>query len=481
MILSRRLIPGVPDLIFAIVLATVVVGGRSKLLNDPGTFWHLRLGRDILKTGAVPRFDTLTYSRANTPWVDQSWAFDVALAAIVNRWGWSGAVAVTALIIASVYAGLGRNLTRDGRSPIVAVLVGILAVGISTTHFHVRPHILTLAFVLWTARACQVQHERGGWAVAWVPLLMVPWANVHGGFLAGPVIVGTALLGEAISGPWDTLRKNNLAKFAVAFVAACLTPLVNPYGFGLYVHVRHLLLSSGVTQLIDEYQPLPFGSGRALVIEWVILGLIALPTFSTRTLSRYQAVHTVVWLHFALGSIRHAPLFALIAAPGLAEVLDGLPLGSRALGRRFAAGSVWSGVAAALLLFAVAFGLRVGWHDPKNWPLGAIVALDRQAPDLRLFHEQDWGGMIESECRPARKTFLDDRFELFGKSAIVEYVDAMHGGPRWEALRDRERFDLVWIRPDRELAQRLAADPAWAEEFRDPVSVLYRRRSAATK
>ncbi len=47
------------------------------LFNDPGTPWHLRLGREILATGAVPHCDTLTYTRAHATWVDQSWAFDV--------------------------------------------------------------------------------------------------------------------------------------------------------------------------------------------------------------------------------------------------------------------------------------------------------------------------------------------------------------------------------------------------------------------
>src|SRR3954452_19083484 len=88
---------GVPDLVFGLVLITALAGGRTGFLNDPGTFWHLRLGREILRSGAVPRCDTLTYSRAQTPWVDQSWAFDVALAFLVDHAGWTAVIAATAL------------------------------------------------------------------------------------------------------------------------------------------------------------------------------------------------------------------------------------------------------------------------------------------------------------------------------------------------------------------------------------------------
>jgi hypothetical protein len=96
-----------------------------------------------------------------------------------------------------------------------------------------------------------------------------------------------------------------------------------------------------------------------------------------------------------------------------------------------------------------------------------------------MFHEQDWGGLIAAECRPIRRTYLDDRFELFGKEAIVEYIDALTGGPAWDTLRDRDRIDLVWLRPDRGLAQRLLKEPGWTVVSRDKVSILFRQDPAS--
>src|SRR3954454_20237419 len=107
-----RVRPGTPDVVFGIVLATSLVTGRTGFLGDPGTFWHLRLGRDILRTGRVPRIDSLTYTRGGRPWVGQSWAFDAGLAWLVDHGGWSAAVAATALILATIYAALARALER---------------------------------------------------------------------------------------------------------------------------------------------------------------------------------------------------------------------------------------------------------------------------------------------------------------------------------------------------------------------------------
>jgi hypothetical protein len=476
-----RLVPGPADVVFAIVLGLVLIGGRHGLFNDPGTPWHLRLGRDILAALAVPTHDTLTFTRLGAPWVDQSWGFDVLLATVVGSWGWPAVVALCALGLAGLYASLASGLIRDGVSPLVAIVVAILAAAVGSIHFLIRPHLFTFVFVYLTLRACQGQHARGGWRVFVVPIYTAILANLHGGFLALPLVVFTAGIGHAISGPCDSQRRRNLLKFAIALSASCLAALANHYGFGLYRHVGNLLVSSGVTSLIVEYQSAPFGKPDAEVLEWVVLAFVALPVVSARKVDRYQLAHVLVWLHLALTCIRNAPLFALAAAPALAALLDGLPLSIRHSWKERGRGSIWPAAATVGLLMVVGFGVRLGGFNPKKWPLEALAVLDAQPAATRLFHEQDWGGLIAAECQPQRRSYVDDRFELFGKDAIVEYVDVLTGGPAWDTIRDRERIELVWLRPDRGLARRLLKEPRWTVLHRDAVSILFAASAAGTE
>ncbi len=318
----NRWLPGPAELVFGAILGMILIGGRHGLLNDPGTPWHLRLGRDILASGSVPRFDTLTFTHANDPWVDQSWAFDVLLATVYHARGWSGAVAFAALGLAALYAAMARGLIRDGISPIVAIVVALLAAAIGGVHFLIRPHLFTFVLVYLTLRACQKQHQNGGWRIAPVPIYTAILANLHGGFVALPLIVATAALGHAISGPWDKARRRDLSRFAVILAACLLAALVNPYGVSLYRHVAKLLFSSGVTSLIIEYQPAPFGKPEAEALEWALLALVALPVVSSRRVERYHLAHVLVWLHLALTSIRNAPFFAMAAAPALAALVE---------------------------------------------------------------------------------------------------------------------------------------------------------------
>ena len=481
--MSRRWMPGVPDLVFGLVLTATLVGGRYRLLNDPGTLWHVRLGRDILQTGTIPRVDTLSFSRAGQPWVDQSWLFDVALAWLVDFGGWSAVCILFALTIAMVYALLARGLLLDGFAPMPVMVVAIFATGIGAIHFLIRPVVLTLLLVYLTFRLCQHQHERGGIRVFLVPLLTILWANVHGGFLAGPVIVLTAGLGHAISGRWDAARRNAVGLFILAGGLCFAAALINPFGLDLYRHVGRLLFSSGVTELIEEYQPIPFGKPDMRVYEWVLIAWLAVPTFVSGKMSRYELVHSLVWLHFSLASVRNAPLFALAVAPGLARLLDALPFGKTEGSKPddLAAWSIWPAVVAAGLGIVTASGATLGGFDPAHWPLAAIPALNRQPPESPLFHEQDWGGMISAESEPTRRVYLDDRFELFGKPFILQYLNALAGGPDWERIRDRNAIALVWVRPDRDLVRRLKDDPEWKIIHEDKISVLFRRDAGSLK
>ncbi len=294
--------------------------------------------------------------------------------------------------------------------------------------------------------------------------------------MALPLIVATAGLGHALSGAWDFARKRNTARFGLAFLACCLVACANPYGIGLYRHVAGLLWSSGVTTLIIEYQPPHFGTPEAQVLEWVLLALIGLPVVSASRLDRYQLCHVLVWLHLALD-----------VDPKCSALCVGGSSGAGDADRRHAAllacGLETSRARPPLLpvlatygvLLLVMGGVTLGGFDLKKWPLGALGALNREPTGSRLFHEQDWGGLIAAECRPERRSYLDDRFELFGKEAILEYIDVLSGGPAWDTVRGRDRIEMVWLRPERGLAKRLLHDPGWNVVYRDKVSVLLKQ------
>ena len=474
--------PGIaPDAVFVVVLGTGLASAAS-WWNDPGTPWHIRLGREILADRAVPRSDTLTWTKAGTPWVDQSWLFDVGLAAVVNLGGMGLAIGLAVLATAWIYRAIARWAEAEGISTISAAGASVLAAGIGAVHFLVRPHLITFALFAWTLHACRSHHLRGGRLIWTVPFAVAVWANCHGGFLAGPIVVATALVGHALSGPMDAARKRRVGEFAAVLVLSGLATLLTPYGPALHVHVARLLFTSGVTTIIDEYQPPRFGTAKARVLELVLLLLVAIPSLTRGKISRYDLAIGLPWLHFTLGAIRQAPLFGLAIVPAVGLLFDsgfgrnGPTTPSEPNPSRR---PPWFPiVVSAIVLGAIGMGWKPARLDPARWPIAGLAALNREPSTAPLFHEQDWGGLIEAETTPRRKAFLDDRFELYGLDSILAYLAALEGGPGWDAFPERAAIGLVWVRPSRPLATRLVADPAWEVVHRDEGSILLRRKPA---
>ena len=78
----------------------------------------------------------------------------------------------------------------------------ILALAASAVHFLARPHVLSwLLTVVWfelldsaASAPASAQKKR----LFWLPVVMLLWVNVHGGFLLGFVLLAVYLAGGAI-------------------------------------------------------------------------------------------------------------------------------------------------------------------------------------------------------------------------------------------------------------------------------------------
>src|SRR5436305_11241604 len=70
----RDLRPGIRFGTMAVGMLFVALALRAAMMpaqND--TFWHLRAGADIWRTGQVPRFDHYSHTFPGAPWPDHEW------------------------------------------------------------------------------------------------------------------------------------------------------------------------------------------------------------------------------------------------------------------------------------------------------------------------------------------------------------------------------------------------------------------------
>lgn len=480
--------------------------GRSELFRDPGTFWHLVAGEQILDTGRVPRADPFSFTFQGQPWESQWWLAEWAMAVLYRAGGWDLLLVAAVTLIAAVYAAVAARLLRTGLRALAALLFLGLVVAAGAPQFHVRPLLVTTA-LLYATTALLVEIESGRAAVGrlwWTVPLCAVWANCHGGALAGPGTIGLAVAGWIAAAwlgresPLDTRAKRLSAAAAVA--AGCGVLLLNPYGLDL-ARGWLRILSLPLEDLIQEHARLSLREP----VGWIVAGLAVAYGATLVGVARRRVRVTwllpLVWLALACQRVRNAQLFALVAAVAWAEMLphsrlrewlasrdllstgaETPPPSAKRPGRLAVLGAV--GAAALIVVLASRpFGPgedRWARFAPSRWPVELLPALARigqaEPPGTPIFNDLAFGGFLIYHA-PRLRVFIDDRCELYGGPFLIEYDNARRNDPaRIGDWRGRYGFRYALVESCTPFDAYLASHPEWSLVGRTQVAALYRVR-----
>ena len=248
------------------VYALVLVGGRA-LLNDSDTYWQIAVGQWILDHHALPRVDIYSFTKAGEPWMSSSWLAQVLYATSYNLAGWTGPVVLAATCIAATFALFTHILSR--RIPAAyAVAVAMVVLVLSMGHFLARPHVLVLPIMLAWANGLMLASERGQAPSPWLLPLIALWANLHGGFVFGLVLVGAFAL-DALWNADRAQRRSVALRWAVFGIGALVACCATPYGWGSILAARKILDLGELLHLIYEWMPADFS--KFSVFELAIL------------------------------------------------------------------------------------------------------------------------------------------------------------------------------------------------------------------
>jgi hypothetical protein len=495
----RRLWSFTTAVFLAIWLGLTLVGSAA-LFRDPGTFWHVRLGAQTLTTGRVHDVDRFSFTQAGTPWVDAQWLPECLMALVYRAAGWDGLLLLTAAGLALVYALATARLTRHGWNPVAAIVLLMLVLVGSSHQFHVRPLVLTIGFLAWTyGLLIDVESgRRSARQLAWLVPLVVVWTNCHGGVLAGIGSLGLVVAGWWLQGFVGRASPANAWKSrlgtALLVVACVAAVLVNPYGIALprtWMHVLGLPLP----EMIQEHAPLDFTRSYAQLLALLaVLYMVALAAVPWRRWSAAWLL-PLVWFALAVLRVRNAPLFAVTAMIGLADIVpqgrwvkwledhDWLrPPATRSAGSWLPPLVAAMLVAAVFLVQAAGVNMPVlgrGWVqlDAGHWPVDLQAELQavEQSDNPRVCNDMLFGGYLILH-NPRIAVFIDDRCELYGRQRLLEYHRSeLHAPELLNQWQQRYGFGHVLAANDSAWDIYLKSDARWSVVRRGQAAVLYRR------
>jgi hypothetical protein len=470
-------IHGLLPLWVGVFIYGMLVLAGNHLLLDPDTMWHVTVGQWMLDHHAVPHTDVYSFTRQGEPWISMYWVSQVLYAEAYRLFGWSGPVVLAAAGTAAAFALLTKFLTRHLSEGTAMVLVAA-ALALTVGHVLARPHVLAWpVMVAWVGGLIAAADRREAPSFWLLPLIAL-WANLHGGFILGIMLVGPIALDAVVCA--DAASRKSVALRWAAFglatlVAACCTP----YGWNSMLASKNILTLGAVLPLIMEWRPADFGSLGTFEI-CLLLG-IGLTLLYGVKLPPTRILLLLGLLHMALYQGRSTENLALLAplvlAVPLARQIGGAKVSNpgTASPRR---GPLFAGVAIALLAATVAYAsVKQFKPDARQSPVAAVVEL-KKLNVARVFNDYDFGGYLIANGVP---TFIDGRTELFGEKFFIDHNNAsgLIEPDNLFRLLDQYDIDATLMRTQSPATKLLDHIDGWQRVYSDDIATIHVRKAGA--
>jgi hypothetical protein len=387
----------------------------NRLLIDPDTMWQITVGQWILDHGMVPQTDVYSFTMRGQPWISTQWLAQVIYAKAYAAFGWSGPVVLAATAIAATFALLTKFLNRHLSESATLVFVAA-ALALTVPHLLARPHVLALPLMVAWVGGLIAAADRKSAPSFWLLPLMALWANLHGGFVFGLVLMAPIAL-DAVVNAEPAFRKSLVLRWALFAAAALAAGCCTPYGWNSLLASQKILGLGGALPLIMEWKPADFGSLGALEI-CLLLGT-GLALWRGVKLPPLRIVLLLGLLHMALAQGRAGEMLALLAplalAAPLAKQIGGAEVSNATQPAR---GVLFASIAIALTAATLAY-TSVHRFEPHTHgsPVAAVAEL-KKLNLARVFNDYDFGGyLIANGVAP----FIDGRTELYGEKFFVDH------------------------------------------------------------
>jgi len=484
--------PTLADFLFLSLIIWLFLAGPNgwlALLSDGDTGWHIRVGDWIREHRAFPRQDFMSFSKPGEPWFAWEWGAEVWMSMLHGWAGMKGVVLGLGLLIPVYLLIVFRHAMWRGATPLIALPILLVASGSSAIHYLARPHLFTLVFLagaLWMVEADRRKRSARIWLL--VPLTIV-WANLHGGFLSLVACLGLVSIGSAISKEWLAARR-----YGVLAVACLAVSVLNPYGYHLHEHIAAYLRSDWIREAVDEFRSPSFRSEAMLLFEISMIGALICVYRAIRRGNWVDALLVIGWAHLSLSSVRHVPIFLLVAGPIFAaelsawwtELVPGLPRRavlrtfdklSRDLRPGFVRNSVWVIFPAVVMILV---DRPIAW--PKTFPelkfpVGLIETHKSAIEGKRVLTTDEWGDYLSYRFYPRQRVFFDGRSDFYGEKLGRVYLSLMRGGAVAEEQVEYFQFDTVLVPREWELQGTLRRNPKWELLADSGKAVLFQRKA----
>jgi hypothetical protein len=498
----RFITPNTSDIVFLVILVVALTP-----ICSYDVWWHLEAGEIIVETGAIPTSDPFSFTSEGKPWIAHEWLSEVIFYSLYSLGSFALLILMKALIVALSMFLIYKIMLKESHNPFISlILTPIITANISLI-WTVRPHIFSLIFFavyLFILLDFQKKPTRRIWVLT--PLIII-WANLHGGFILGLLLVFTFLASFVVNAFFRKTKDSELQKAQAktlfkVLILSTLVVLFNPNTLELLIYPLQYVGSNIHTSFIAEWKAPLIG---AMPLLETLLGLIIFAlAFSKKRKRSSDLLLISVFGFLAIDAYRSVPLFAFAAAPFLARQLpDAISSFAEAISKnRKALSSLrviiqgyiqsrspwligrekknrYHTIAIIAVLIISFMFLQTDAEDNVRWtkyPTNASDYLSENNLSGNIFSLYRWGGYLIWNQHPNSKVFIDGRADVHGAQVLEDYAIIKSAGEDWGSKIEEYGVEFVLLDKESPLVYRLENNETWSLLLKDDTSILFMRQ-----
>jgi hypothetical protein len=443
--------------------------------------WHLAAGDLIRDRGNVPFQDPWSFTLGDRQWYNLSWLWDVIASVLFQYTKFSGLVFFTVACGAVIVGYLTSACLSSGASAI-AVCISVLSACLLYPSFATPPNVYlaaspntaTMLFCVIFFAEC-LKRTR----CFLLPVMMALWANLHGGFVLGFLIIGIFCGAALLRRDWA-----NLKIYSFAGVGCFIAIFINPLGWHIYDGLTATLghfVQANITEWQSYYQNITVpgnapGSIPGIIYILIFIGF-ELRYRGSRPIPLESRLLSWLFLFLGLYQFRYMSFFFIFSTVPLALHID------RLLPKALNNFQVQKSLLAAGIVGACALPLTFVQIQPA---LGLPEMLSEQDAlylqthfsHARLLNNWNVGGLLIFRTQGAVPVFVDGRAATAYPDALLrDYFKLAEweiDETAWDTVLEKYQIDTVlWVKAHEKLRRFLVDKKGWKEEYAGLYESIY--------
>ncbi|MEW6418231.1 MAG: tetratricopeptide repeat protein [Nitrospirota bacterium] len=517
---SKDTIRKISQTILISSLLLIVFMTYANRVDDLDLWWHLKQGQLIYETHVIPEKDYLAYTTEiperiskigksevaptelpseenNRYWATNfknSWLSQLIFYLVYLSGGFIGIGIFKSTIFACTYFVLYLTMLKRGADHLSSFFVLCLVVLIGMDFNYTRPQIFS--FLMFTCTLYILYNFRKeGKSIYFLPVLMLLWANLHGGFILGVLIIFTFTFSEFLKYLLNTkfgipkissLTKEKLRTLILLSIISNIISLINPNSYKTFL--IPIITERSIFATIEEYHRPMLYEYHAYWLMLVMVIIAILILIKTKHLDLTELFLSVIVALPSLRSIRYIIFFALgtgvslaysmtytaiifkewgpikrLLNTNVAKIITNPPLspfsspltkgGYRGVkgGRGWIFSLLFMFVSLTILVKMTISGDVLQFDmGEKRYPSGASEFIQKNKIPGNMFNTYNWGGYLVWHLYPDYRVFICGR--TLNETAFFHYGQILKAEkgtdpamPLWEKLLDAYNVNFILI------------------------------------